>query len=335
MKLPKLLIITSSYYPNIGGVENHVRAVAKRLTHYKPIILVRFSDNLPARQLVDGIEIYRLPKNLNRLGLSLWVMLHWRVISRPSVIHSHDLFVHFFRRFFKNVFWVHTFHGFEGYPLRQEAIQSRIEIRREVNYCFGIGKFIEKWYGTRCDDYLYGAAETSGYNGGLKKIWDGVFFGRLETDTGFRAYLESMVGLEQTGNYRFCVVGDGSELDWAKDYCSKNGSKVEFIGKQPSVLKDISRAKVAFVSGYLGIIEAAALKLPIVGYYDNPLKHDYLRMHPQASNMYLAKNQEEIEKAFVSALKPDQKKLTEFQYWAKAQTWEKIAQKYLEIYAKA
>ena len=204
----------------------------------------------------------------------------------------------------------------------------RQSIRRRVPICFCVGGFIEKWYGTKCNDVFYGASDLLQKE--TRKVWDAIFVGRLENDTGFKSYLSAFAEISnRSPACRLLVVGDGSLLPWAKNFIEHHELKVEFTGQVQAVDKYLSRAKVAFVSGYQTIVEAAINKIPIIAFFDNPLKKDYLTMHPQADNMHIVSSQKGIVDSFFA---PSQINLGEFRRWAGKQTWRKIATVYRQAY---
>lgn len=333
----KLLIIAPSYYPNSGGVEGHIRCVSKAIANrgYKMTILVRYNRDIPRRQTVDGIDVRRLPKKDSIIPMALWCFVHLSTLRRVRAVHTHDYFPWALRRLFHKKPWVHTFHGYEGYPLRSDAIESRKRVRAEVPYCVGVGRFIEKWYGTKCDYYTYGAVDLKKFSSGIGngRTWDYIFYGRLEGDTGFRAYVEAFRVLSSSNpTLSMVVVGDGSLRVWAEEYTQKYSLNIELVGTKPSVVDFLARSRVAFVSGYLGIIEAGALKKPIVAYYGTPIKKDYLLMHPMVKNMQVAGSPKELA-SMADEVYNRPAKHTEAMYnWAREQTWERIAEEYTSHY---
>ena len=90
--------------------------------------------------------------------MKYWLLKNKKIFN-GAVVHSHDYFPFNLRKILPNIRWVHTFHGYEGYPLHEEAIESRRRLHGLVEYSFCVGQFIEKWYGTKCDNILWGAAD--------------------------------------------------------------------------------------------------------------------------------------------------------------------------------
>jgi glycosyltransferase involved in cell wall biosynthesis len=328
----KIVFITSSYYPSLGGVEKHVQRVAEILASKgrEVKVFVRYKENYPKYQKINNVEIYRMPKKDGRPNINLWYLKNKKYF-KDAVIHSHDYFPSVIKKLLKNNRWVHTFHGYEGYPLNPAAIESRKRVASSVDYTFCVGKFIEKWYGTKCDEVIWGAAEKP------KKIkkpikYDFIFFGRFEEDTGFEKYVEAFKIIKsKVPNATMVAVGWGSKANWAIQYSMKNRLGIVFKEPVKDVYPLISQSRVAFVSGYQAIIESSLMKRPIVAYYDTPIKKDYLKMHPMAVYLNIAKNAEEISINALSALESSKDLKTLFS-WASKQNWESIENKYNKSY---
>jgi glycosyltransferase involved in cell wall biosynthesis len=327
----KIAFITSSYYPSLGGVEKHVQRVAEILASRGCIVkvFVRYKENYPKYQKINNVDIYSMPKKDGRPNINLWYLKNKKHF-KDSVIHSHDYFPFSLRRLVKNR-WVHTFHGFEGYPVSKIAIESRKRVLTSVDYSFCVGKFIEKWYGTKCDEILWGAADKpKKYD--IKPKYDFVFFGRLEKDTGINAYLEAFkIMSNKNKSLKMLVVGWGSLQDSNTKYAMENNLDVEFRKPVKDVYAVLAESKIAFVSGYQAIIESALMRKPIIAYYDNPLKKDYLEMHPMVKHFSVVKKSKDMPN-IVSKINKNSEDLKIIQQWALMQNWESLCDKYLKSY---
>ncbi|MCB0127658.1 MAG: glycosyltransferase family 4 protein, partial [Caldilineaceae bacterium] len=63
-KTLRVLMVTPFYFPSMGGVENHVYQVARRLAHANVDITVLTTDRsgtLPANEQIAGVNIIRVP----------------------------------------------------------------------------------------------------------------------------------------------------------------------------------------------------------------------------------------------------------------------------------
>lgn len=328
----KIVFITSSYYPSLVGVEKHVQRVSEILASKgcEVKVFVRYKENYPEYQKINNVEIYRMPKKDGRPNINLWYLKNKKYF-KDAVIHSHDYFPFSLRRLVKNR-WVHTFHGFEGYPVSKIAIESRKRVLANVDYSFCVGKFIEKWYGTKCDEVLWGAADKpKKYD--IKPKYDFVFFGRLEKDTGINAYLEAFKILSNKNkSLKMLVVGWGGLQNKNIKYAKDNKLDIEFRKPAKDVYAVLAESKIAFVSGYQAIIESAMMKKPIIAHYDNPLKKDYLQMHPMAKFLIIANNADKIVKMYTKFHNENAPLGNKIFSWSSRQTWDKIALRYKKSY---
>ena len=330
----KLLVLAPAYFPSNGGVERHIRAVVSVLKKQRVdvTIAVRYKSSYPKSQIVDGVKVLRMPKRDNRIAWQYWSRVNGRLLNHIDVVHSHDVFPFTLRQINKEKRWIHTFHGYEGYPVEKSAIISRQAVAKSADYTFGIGAFIEKWYGTKCDEVLYGASNQElGHK--LKEEWDVVYYGRLEEDTGFREYLKGFaLASKNNPDLSLVVLGDGSLMSWARGFAEEHGLKVDFEGMVESVFDYLASSKIAYVSGYLGIIEAGVHELPIIAQYNSPIKKDYLELHPMAKYMHIVSDPESIAQATRNANNENSIRLKQVKKWATGQTWQNVADKYRTAY---
>lgn len=333
-------MIAPSYFPRSGGVEKHLLEINRTLTGrgHSVSVLVRYSPDIPEYQENENIRIWRLPEHDSSFGILLWLITHHSIFKGVDVIHSHDYYPRSLRRFISKLAWVHTFHGYEGYPLVENAIKSRQIVRAEVAYCFCVGAFIEKWYGTKCDAIIYGAVNIPTKIHPVPGTWDIIFYGRLENDTGFKDYLEAFNIISKTHpKVSLLVLGRGSLSEWAANFVTKNKLNVEFIDWVTDVLPYLKKSKIAFVSGYLAILEAAAMGKPIIANYQTPIKHDYLDCHPLRANLNISSNPAEIASSFetvLGQLSASSSKINTSQDWALGQSWNKLAELYESSYQR-
>ena len=61
--MKKYIIYSALYYPNLGGVENYTYHLSKELLKMGHRVTLVTSNvfNLPTNEVIDGLEIYRLP----------------------------------------------------------------------------------------------------------------------------------------------------------------------------------------------------------------------------------------------------------------------------------
>ncbi len=272
-----------------------------------------------------------MPKNTSMYSMKIWLIKNNKLFD-GSAVHSHDFFPFALRKLLTDVRWVHTFHGYEGYPLDPNAIKSRQEVSNMVDYTYCVGGFIEKWYGTRCDSVIYGAADKKPTSS-VETKWDFIFYGRFEQDTGFEEYLRAFRLIQNKNPHvNMLAVGNGSKLEWAKAYIEQYGLNISLHDKVNDINELLSQSKVAFVSGYLSIIECGLAKKPIVAYYGTPIKKDYLECHPMATGFAVVGSIRGIEDAAKLALKGNAKQVERLYNWSSKQTWDNIVDQYEKSY---
>ena len=85
------------------------------------------------------------------------------------------------------------------------------------------------------------------------------------------------------------------------------------------IIDNLESAEYVFVGGYLSALENFLQKKIVLASFDNPVKKDYWEMHPM--HKYIGLNgqipKDYSEEAYI---------------WAKAQTWEKLAQEYEQLW---
>ncbi len=346
-----VLMLSPSFYPQIGGVENHVKRISEELIkkgHFIIIITAKNQESLLDYEEIKTIKVYRFSCS-NLWEIWLWLFRKRELICNADVIHCHDFstFIYWYLPFrflfpFKPVFI--TFHGHEGIlPIPKKIlIERRItNILTKGNIC--IGAYIPKWYGTKTNYILYGGVDGPAKNN-IDEVLDykkTLYVGRLERDTGIMAYIMAIKILE--GKYclklEMDVYGDGSLRSTLEDYINRNGLKVKIHGVVREAFSDCPVGKFAFVSGYLAILEAMINKKLVFALYENELKKDYLTALPNSGNiMVIVSNPHELaEKLFYyyeNRNKTEQKIITAYNF-AKQQTWGKIADSYLRLWKEA
>jgi glycosyltransferase involved in cell wall biosynthesis len=84
VKRPRLLILTTYYYPFIGGVESHARRLVSYLREHGFEVLIltkRVHRHTPFRDSVDAVPVYRLPPAGERTSLQKWLMIPLAIMT--------------------------------------------------------------------------------------------------------------------------------------------------------------------------------------------------------------------------------------------------------------
>lgn len=334
-----ILFLTRLYHPHIGGVEKHVDILSKLLTNKGfsvTIVTEKFEDGLADKETVNGIQIMRIPVGTNpylkKFFVWKWVIIHIHLFVSSDIIHIHDVFywilpfVLFLR---KNKLYT-TFHGYEGYPIKKRWILQRKLIEKLSNGTICIGDFMKKWYKANPSSISYGGVRLTGKNK-VKNQQSAVFFGRLDSQTGILEYIASYKKLKKLyPKFAFTVVGEG---EFSKNL-PRTVKKVNF---NSDVEKYLSSSRFVFVSRYLSMLEALALKKEVIAVFTDPVMKDYLLMSPFKNYIDVVGSHEEITEAVVSKLQTggDEVRIQKGYEWAIKNTWEKVLERYLRLWGMA
>jgi len=250
-------------------------------------------------------------------------------------VHIHDVFWWYLPTWVLRLFTpVHiTFHGYEGSePPTKKAILWRklAEFACKGSIC--IGGFMRKWYWARPTKVLYGAAENKP---SAKSAENGAaFIGRFDYDTGVDIYMAAAKKLKEIDSIDFYGEGPLKEELISQ---LKNNRRIKIYKWTDRVDKVLTVHRFAWVSRYLGIIEAMQTKRLVVAVYNNKIKKDYLECHPMRDNMLIAGSADELVFKMKAILKQptEEKLMIERAYnWAKQQTWKKITKEYLNLWQR-
>lgn len=330
-----ILFFSRLFYPHIGGVEKHILEIGKRLVaDGHSVIVVCESSSSDLQDSVEGIQIFHLDAGkhdwLKKFRIWGWLWFNRNFIQQADIIHCHDVFFWFlpFRFIYPTKPVYTTFHGYESFPIRQGAIIIRkiSEWLSWGNIC--IGEFMTAWYKTKPTYISYGGV-TIPTTVKPASISDAVFIGRLDDQTNIIQYAQGVERIrKEHPQFSFIIVGNGV---YEED--------VEKIGTVTGFQKDplpyLYASKYAFISRYLGMLEAMVAKKLVFAMYDNPLKRDYLEMSPFSDYVVMVDSPEELEQKVNYFLShPDEEKELVIQAykWGKEQTWENVVNTYKALW---
>lgn len=344
----KIVFISPRFFPDIGGVEKHALEVAKKLSKSHEVTVITEGEK-SKKEKTNGIKIIRIffgKKDWFKKFVIWWKILnHRKLIEKADIVHCHDVFFWYLplRIIYPNKKVFITFHGYEGtYPPTLKAIFIRKLSNKLSSGNIAIGKYIEKWYGTRPNAVVYGAVnkvKNSNFkvqNSKLKIL----FIGRIEKDTGVKTYSEV---LKQLKNYEFEACGDGSKRSELEKYGKVHG----FV---KNIDKYINKSDIIFASSYLSILAAIKLRKPVFSVFENPMKGDYLKMAPFAKWIYIAGSSKILIKKIKTVMRNNRLREKNVNLaldhkvasssvkqnlaynWVKDQTWDNITRKYIDLW---
>ena len=337
----RILMVTPSFHPAVGGVETHVRRVSECLSARGHAVTVLTHSEAPGEEQLGPIAVRRIPRE------NPWAA--WRAtrphIAAADILHCHDAYsyLHFClpsallppRR---PTFC--TFHGYESYPIRNEAVKRRRFVRRRVRDALCAGEFICRWYGTRCFGVTYGGVDAPATPSPPPARPCAVFVGRLAEDTSLLLYLDALATLrrERQRNLPLLVVGDGPLRPIAQRFAEAQGLTVKFLGTVPDPTPVLAQASFAFVSGYLAIWQALSLRRLVFAVYENELKQDYLACFPQAGDtLSIAASADELADqlaAYLADPAMGEERRERGAALAAEHPWDRVADLYLDMYRR-
>jgi glycosyltransferase involved in cell wall biosynthesis len=336
----RVLMLTPSYAPRVGGVEKHVARVAGELAARGLQVTVatpRWDSAWPAEEATGAVRVLRLSPD-RRAGTRELGPL----VRQADLVHTHDAYP--FLKYYLPYRFSHpflpvvvTFHGYEGYPIPWEARLLRRLVLGLTRDRLCAGAFIPRWYHFDCDLITHGGTDAPAQRPPLGE--GAVFVGRLEPDTGFLQYLEALALLKaETGACpELQVIGDGSLRAAGEALAREASLPATFHGRLADPGPSLRQARYALVSGYLAILDAMAAGSLVLALHDNPLKHDYLRLFPGASLMVVAASPRELAD-WLTALGSDpasEERLAAAAFdFAATQSWDRVADLTLDLYRR-
>lgn len=345
-----IVMFVDKFFPYIGGVEKHTLKICSILQKrgYNITIFTRNAKDMPDEQIYNGIKIIRL--NLDgrfvRGKVFYQLLKKLNIIIKSDILHFHDFSTYYYwylpLRYI--LFWKQTyvtFHGWEGVIPPQEKIKNirrKVEKLSDGNIC--VGSFIEKWYGTRANNIIYGASDYDPSCYDIKKDNEKfLYLGRLEQDTGIYKYIDVLKELKRKYNMNMYleICGDGSEKDSVIEILEAENIKYIFKGFVNNPEECLNDSKFCFTSGYLSIIEAMCNRNLVICVYDNELKKDYLELMPCSNNMIIGNEIGMLaQEVYDVATDEDKycKLVNNAGIWANNQTWDNVVNTYLKLWNK-
>ncbi len=342
-----MIMITPRYAPAIGGVERHVSRVVEQLARrgYETTVLTVSHDiRLASRERVGHAYILRIPPSqcarvpLNALW---WILLRLRDLASYDIVHFHDVTTLLWGlpliicRLRRRVFI--TFHGFERDPVPVIWRAIRRMVARLVEGTMCVGQFIRQQYQVNCDEVTLGAVETVPQdvrgNGGA------IFVGRLERDTGVLEHIRALEILKTKHNIdlSLLVCGSGRLSDAIHKRAISSGLSVNLLGVVRDTTVFMRQSSICLAGGYLSILEALSLGLPVIGIAVTPLKMAYLRsMRDAGAPISIQTTPEGVAREILRVLRDGalcQSLAMRGRAFAATRTWERVMEQYIDLWS--
>lgn len=353
--MKKILFLTRSFYPNVGGVEKHIAEISKVLAAkgFEITIITEAAKKTNWHSNAGSATFTGKSKNIRIIEIQarnegklkkflIWFDLikYINILSSSSLVHCHDVFYWYLPfRFlfpFKNVYT--TFHGYEGnnMPNKKSILMHKIaEVLSHGNIC--VGDFLKKWYGTKPTFVTYGAVDKKIFgikNKRSRSNKKAIFIGRLVEETGAKKYVQALKLLKDKGvDLEVDFYGEGSLEDELKKYSKDNKLSVTLKGWAMNIEDVLDGYEYFFCSRYLSVLEAMAVNKPIFAEYNNAIKEDYLRMAPFAKYISISETPDQITQSLYNYMRGSEKLDVESAYkWVKDKDWEYMANLYLRLW---
>jgi len=329
----KILFLTRTFYPHIGGVEKHIKEIGLMLIregHNVTVLTTKYERYLSSYESLKAIKIIRFfQPEIKYLGLLytwFWILKNRDLFKESDIIHIHDVFIWYLPLKIllprKKVFV--TFHGRWGkYPIPwQDIIQKRIGAKLSDGVIC-IGKYIAKNYRIKADIITFGATNLSRvkYKKDKKLV---VYVGRLDKDIALDTLFEFIKKLK---GYRIVFCGDGKLAYKARVYGDVRG----FVDPKPFYKK----AKYCLASGYLTVMEALASKCLVLVTYDNPLQKDYYELTPFRKFIVYSKDSNELYRKFSyyqRNIDSGREIIAGGYNWVRKQNWREMVDNYYKLW---
>jgi glycosyltransferase involved in cell wall biosynthesis len=132
------------------------------------------------------------------------------------------------------------------------------------------------------------------------------------------------------------ICGDGPLRPALERLAAEESIDATFVGFVQDPTEYLAQSSVALTSGFLAILEAAALQRPVFSVYHNPVKESYLRDIPNADKIvHIAGTPEELADQLADHLQAPTLTVAMIDRaaaFASTWTWERLADDYLELW---
>jgi glycosyltransferase involved in cell wall biosynthesis len=237
-----------------------------------------------------------------------------------------------------------SFWGYERYPIRlKNKIIRKLAETLSTDFMCG-GKYIRKYYGTKCKDkriFIAGVEEIPSakkLKGKKERI---AFMGRIKADTNIEAYVHVMKILKEKYKLRIPldVYGDGELRDKLEKFCKENKLNVRFLGFVDRSQRFLYKYKYVFSSPpqYATITNAMANKCLVFSICENEFKLETAKdVGSDKGLILIAKNPEDMARCFMNYYKKPKlyNKIIKsaYAFVTKNLMWDKIIDKFIQMY---
>ena len=364
----RIIFLTDRFSPGTGGVERSAQLTAEALQAlgHEIDVLTENVFGAPVSEILpSGVRIWRftVPRVRPLTKLIYWKRLwsfRW-LLREADVLHFHDFhtLLYWFgplRLLIRRPVYAITFHGFEGWPIRRRHRLLRRLAAASTDVRFGVGEYLRHFYDHPIDDVFIGApvhVRKSEENGEEK--WNSppgrglsseavpahfAFVGRLASDNGIVEALSALsrMALRLPAVCSVNIAGDGvlrtelHSLEHEKFHIRAYGSM-----KDPSPCTVDAACMIA--TGFLGILDAFAMRKPVIIPAFTPVKRRYVASIPCVEEMaWVAASPEqfaEFGRMLMAGELDSEVKVRAAGKFVSSCSWSNIALQHLQAYSNA
>lgn len=344
----RILFIAKRCFPGKGGVERHLLQLSQELAgdgHQVKILTAKSAVSHSHFRPINNVSVEAFHTSggvWESVVANFFLIRRFREFRQADVVHFHDYqvlclwsvvllpFLLFFR---KKIFI--TFHGWEGiFPPSRFVIVLRKFAALFASKNISVGRYIEKWYGTKADQIIYGGVDTFPEQKSAGN--DICFVGRLAKDTGISMYIHAWKLLcQEFSDISLTVVGDGEMREYVEEVINaESDQRVTLVGAVENPREYMAKSQLVFTSGYLGILEAFSCGRPVVAVYDNALKKDYLETFSEdLGYLDIAESVEDIVDNVRKVLQGRGRQVMPIEIASRC-SWDSVKQHYYDIWGK-
>jgi len=281
----RILFFANHFLPRLGGVEWSVARSAEALAARGHEVTVITETQSMENDTEKAFSVIRFSVPIRRpiTRLYYWARM-WsmrRLFRSADVLHFHDYttFVHWFfplRALVRRPSYVMTFHGFEQWPIRFKHRMFRRLAAACMDYRFGVGSYLCKYYGHAFDAFYIGAPvrRLQSVQRGHEAVF--AYVGRLTDDTDIACIARALRDAARIAQEHVVlrIAGEGNLLDSLLEF-GDDALHVEYHGTVHDPTPVYHAARYIVATGFLSLMDAFQTGIPVLFPTLNALKRDY------------------------------------------------------------
>ena len=297
----KVIQVCPRFYPDLGGVETHVKELSKHLTQLGVEVEVYTTDpigNLPKRGRVDGFDIHRF-RSYSYNGIysfSPELFSSLKKISGVDIVHAHDyqdygvLAAYLSKKKFqKPLVYTPHYHPMGGSKWRTIAkgIYNAVLggcLFKNADAVIAVSRYeknlLDQQFhlNSRKLIYIPNGINYEKFSNFKKRVYSNkkqiiLYVGRLEKYKGVQFIISALKKIIEVENCELRIIGDGSYKKELINFVEKLGiaDHVSFLGKvsesdliEAYISSDVFVMTSQYEAFCIALAEAMAYALPVI-----------------------------------------------------------------------